>query len=783
MQKWLLLLCLSMFNSLFAQQYQRVKINLEERNISQLAELGIALDHGTHKSGQFFISDFSTDEVAKIQMSGFQVEVLIEDVSKFYVDQNKASLSVEKNVACPSAFGAQPFSPAIPTHFNHGTYAGYLTYQEMLNELDEMANLYPNLISSRAPIGTFLSIEGRPIYYVKISNQPLVDEAETEILYTAVHHAREPGSMITTIFYMWYLLENYATNPEIKYLVDHNEMYFVPCVNPDGYLYNESTNPNGGGMHRKNRRNVGTTNKGVDLNRNYSYQWNTTGVSSDLNSDVYPGTSAFSEPESQAIKWFCEQRDFLFAFNAHTYSNDILFPIGATTTEFAADHNYFQAFTNEMVTYNQYTAMKSSLLYPASGDSDDYMYKMDPLVKPQIFAMTPEIGSEAEGFWPPESSIDGMCQDMTYPNLMLAYLCHQFVKVKDVNPTRIAALNGNLNVEVNRLGQEGGNVTVSLIPLQNVQSMGNPLIYNLNLMEMQAGSFSYSLNPGIQFDDTIKYVIKTDYTDWVHYDTIIKLFGGITLQVLEDGSSLSNWNGNWGLSATTFVSPSNSYTDTPVGNYSNNSTKTITYNSTVNLTNVSEAMVSFYAKWDIEADYDYTQFQVSTDNGLSWIGQCGLYTNLGINANGSVQPLNQPIYDGQQLNWVLEEINLSEYIGQNIKMRFIMKSDGGSVGDGFYFDDFKISYNANTAELGELAPIQMNVFPNPTKSSLSIHLGEYAEGAISVINQQGDVVKELKMDYAFKDTILDVNSLPNGVYFIHFKGNQTVIPVKFIVLR
>ena len=87
------------------------------------------------------------------------------------------------------------------------------------------------------------------------------------------------------------------------------------------------------------------------------------------------------------------------------------------------------------------------------------------------------------------------------------------------------------------------------------------------------------------------------------------------------------------------------------------------------------------------------QFQVSTDNGATWIGQCGNYTVLGTSANGSVQPENQPIYEGNQVNWVFEEINLSDYLGQQIKFRFKFQSDGGSVADGFYFDDFKIFYN------------------------------------------------------------------------------------------
>jgi PKD repeat protein len=104
-------------------------------------------------------------------------------------------------------------------------------------------------------------------------------------------------------------------------------------------------------------------------------------------------------------------------------------------------------------------------------------------------------------------------------------------------------------------------------------------------------------------------------------------------------------------------------------------------------------MISFYAKWGIESDYDFVQFQVSTDGGSTWIGQCGNYTVPGTSGNGSVQPNGQPVYEGTQTSWVLEEINLSDYLGQQIKVRFQLRSDGGTTADGFYFDDFKVFYS------------------------------------------------------------------------------------------
>jgi len=683
--------------TLNAQDYSRLKVLVDEAQLFKLGNLGVAVDHGIRKEGTFFISDFSRSERTIMDQYEFNYEVLIEDVEQYYIDilnnpeRQPASL---KNTVCSNTSGGSSsyVNPITPTNFNLGTMGGYLKYTEMLAELDAMAQQYPNLITVKSPISTFVSHENRPIYHVKISDNPNVDENEPKVLYTAIHHAREPMSLMETVFFMWYVLENYGTNEEITYLVNQTQLFFVPCINPDGYVYNETTNPTGGGMWRKNRRNNGGGVYGVDLNRNYGYGWGTTGTSTSTSNDTYCGTAPYSEPEVQAMRWLVQNHKFVSAFNAHTYARDILFPIGTTTAEFADHHNYFQAESSHMVQFNGYTAMKSSALYPASGDSDDYMYKMDigVGVKDTMFVHTPEVGT---AFWQPSSEIIATCKEMLFPNLILAHISRNYVVVKDTDPNSISTLSGNFNHSAYRLGRMSGPVTVSIQPLLNITSVGNAVVYDLASMQTSTGAISYTLNPNIQFGNLVKYIIKTDNGLWVKRDTIVKTYGAYNLQVTENATAVTNWTGNWGTTSSTFVSSPKCFTDTPTGNYVNNANTTYSYVPTIDLTNAFAAQISFYAKWDIEADFDFVQFQVSTDGGTTWIGQCGSYTNAGTSANGSVQPNNQPIYDGTMSTWVLEEINLSDYLGQIIKVRFQLKSDGGTRKDGFYFDDFNIYFN------------------------------------------------------------------------------------------
>jgi hypothetical protein len=170
----------------------------------------------------------------------------------------------------------------------------------------------------------------------------------------------------------------------------------------------------------------------------------------------------------------------------------------------------------------------------------------------------------------------------------------------------------------------------------------------------------------------------------------------------DNGSSISNWtvSGTWGITTSKYVSAPSSLTDSPVGNYANNATLTMTTTTPISLTNMLGASLEFAAQWNIEADWDYGQVLISTNSGSTWTPLAGQYTNLG---TGSFQPANQPLYDGVQSNWVNENIDLTTYIGSTILLRFLLRSDGSEVRDGWYVDDIKIStYN--------LVPVELTAF-------------------------------------------------------------------------
>jgi carboxypeptidase A4 len=77
-------------------------------------------------------------------------------------------------------------------------------------------------------------------------------------------------------------------------------------LNPDGYEYTHTNNR----LWRKNRRNpeLGEC-SGTDLNRNFDIYWAGQGTSPNPCSEIYTGTSAFSEPETQAVKDYLKSKN------------------------------------------------------------------------------------------------------------------------------------------------------------------------------------------------------------------------------------------------------------------------------------------------------------------------------------------------------------------------------------------------------------------------------------------------------------------------------------------
>ncbi len=530
-------------------------------------------------------------------------------------------------------------------------------------------------------------------------------------------------------------------------------------------------------MWRKNRRNHGNGDFGVDNNRNYDFHdgsntsmWGTTGVSFNTSNDTYPGSGPFSEVENQAMKWFCENHNFKLALNNHSYDNSLLYPFGYANNQLTPDNSTYVAISNAMVKHNGYgmQAKLSSLLYPASGDSDDWMYGDDLANKPKIFSFTPEIGNN--GFWPPMNEIEPTCNSMVYTNLMAAHLITNYAETKDAMVNSIATTSGYFKYEIQRLGIETpANFTVSINPLSsNLLSVGGANTHsNMSMLQTDLDSISYTLNSSILDGDIISYELLINNGYYTETILVNKTYGTGTPVLVDNGANMSNWTttGNWGTTTSDYYSAPSSITDSPNGNYANNTNKTIALSNNVNLSTAIGASLSFYARWNIELDYDYVQVEVSTNNGATWEPQCGEYTNTGT----TYQDLNAPLYDGLQNAWVNEIIDLSQYLGSNIKVRFQLVSDQGVTEEGFYFDDLEIRVLEPPVGINSPNPtFNLSSYPNPANELVTINYSTAVDlnNAVLIIsNELGQEVKRLSVNKSKGSLTINTDTMQSGIYF------------------
>ena len=561
-------------------------------------------------------------------------------------------------------------------------YGIYHTYSETVAFVDSLRLLYPNIISQKWSIGQ--TVEGRDLWAFRVSDNPDIDENEPEILLDAMHHAREIMSSEFTIMFAEYLAQNYGSDPEITWLVDNRELYIVPVVNPDGSVYNETNSPSGGGMWRKNRRNNGDGTFGVDPNRNYPYMWgfDDSGSSPDPSSEVYRGPSAGSELEIQAMMSFINSREFRTHDTIHTYSNLTLIPWGYTSSA-TPDGGIFNHMAAEMVKYNGYLPGQpfDAINYSVNGGTFDWAYG-EQTEHAKIFSFSNEIGSGSDGFWPDESRREPLFQENIWPHIYLMRVAGAFVVphtpivvagAKSINPGDSGTLeftvenqsvfeavtNLDLTIRTDDPWVQLGAATrtiASLGTLSSVSLIGDPIPITVDAACPSGHLVTFTVTVHMPAGD-------------LTYPMTFTVGSPVVLFSDDMESGPGNWTttGQWNLTGNNYHSASNSLTDSPGGDYPDQSSTSATLNGTFQATGLS-----FWHKYSIEQGYDYGKVQISADGGP--------WTTLGS-------------YTGSILIWEQINVDLSDFAGQDIAIRFVMETDYSVTDDGWYIDDVVVTGN------------------------------------------------------------------------------------------
>lgn len=233
------------------------------------------------------------------------------------------------------------------------------------------------------------SVEGRDIWALKISDYPNMRELdEPTTLFNSMHHAREVMTPEISMDIIDYLLKNYGNDSQATNWVNTFEIWVVPMLNVDG----NNKVWEGSNMWRKNTRGG----YGVDLNRNYPFNWDScNGSSSSKRSDTYRGPEPASEPETKALMGLVEKIKPVFDISYHSYSRLVLYPFGCRGehTGTASVVTKVGKELGELLNYKAGTPWE--LLYSADGGDIDWMYG-----EHQVIPFVIELNSRMQGFQP-----------------------------------------------------------------------------------------------------------------------------------------------------------------------------------------------------------------------------------------------------------------------------------------------------------------------------------------------------------------------------------------------
>ena len=220
-------------------------------------------------------------------------------------------------------------------------YYNYFTYDEMVDllmDLKAQAAAESTNVYSVQSIGD--SYEGNPIYAVKFSDNPEIEEdAEPIIVIDAGIHGNEIIAQESCINYIQYLFEAYYStshpnHSEVVAMVNDLQIWIIPMINPDGRIKDTDGGDGDPAIHytddnfpigwRVNTQPFPCPEEpsgfiqGANLNRTFSAHFNYHDDCSSGGGYNYGGTAPFQLHESRPLKKFIHNHMVSFVFHQHS---------------------------------------------------------------------------------------------------------------------------------------------------------------------------------------------------------------------------------------------------------------------------------------------------------------------------------------------------------------------------------------------------------------------------------------------------------------------------------
>ncbi|MCB5262525.1 MAG: DUF2817 domain-containing protein [Candidatus Cloacimonetes bacterium] len=655
-----------------------------EQDVKTINTLKLSIDRVNHLTGSIIVDVRGQDEEDLLLRHGFAV-IRIPDQAREYYEYLIAN----------TLKGDNPLD-------------AYYSLAEFDSFLQDMQNTYPNLCQL-VQFGT--SIQSRPLYAMKISDNVTQNEAEPEVKLIANIHGDEPIGYDMMIRTIELILSDYGSDPRLTDIVNNTELWFIPMMNPDGYANGVRYNADG-----------------VDLNRNFPMP---TGIN---NPDGNP-----TAIENLAMMDFSNQHNFVCGINYHS---------GALVVNYPWDYSPVLAPDNGLLidmslTYAQHNLpMYNSSEFAQGITNGAAWYVITGSMQDWNYAFTSNIEYTIElsnTKWPAASTLDGYWANNQESILSFIEYAQKGLKgsVTDASGNPIAAtitvqdnaktiqndpslgdyhrllLPGTylITVSADTYLPQTAEITVPAqghiiqnFALESASTLAlGGIVRDLDGYPVSAAQITLFTDPAVQTitDNNGQFTLPTiyegDYQLRVNSASLgvfqsllqVRLAGGNSMTIVlgekvfaddfEDGLGAWTATGTWGI----IQEGTNSVlTDSPSGNYSNNSNRSIRTAETINLSNIEKPLLSFKARWNLETGYDYVYVEASA-NGSNW-------TQL-------------TSFTGNQSEYTQQVLSLEAFSGGSMYLRFRLRSDYAQNADGIYIDDVVVSgWNTGSPLYGDV---------------------------------------------------------------------------------
>lgn len=239
--------------------------------------------------------DRGGEVMAFLEKVDFNIDAVFDGWARVYVDQEEFEKLQRQGFAATRLPDDAPRMAELarlhanddPGHILEGSVpAQYHTYATLTADLQQIAADHASIVRL-VSIGQ--TVQGRELWFVKLTDNPDVEENEPGFTYISSMHGNEVVGKELLYNLIDYMTDNYGTDPRVTNLVDTTEIWIMPSMNPDGTELGQRWNANG-----------------VDLNRDFPDQFT---------DPINSGTGR--APETAAIMAWRKQHSSTLSLNMH----------------------------------------------------------------------------------------------------------------------------------------------------------------------------------------------------------------------------------------------------------------------------------------------------------------------------------------------------------------------------------------------------------------------------------------------------------------------------------